>query len=129
MGETIRMRTSDAPSEAYRPGLVAALDVGTSKTICLVGRAEPASLRVIGAALHESRGLRAGTVTSLEYAQESIQEAVQSAENLADMQIRSVLVSVNCGAPQSVTARTAVTLGGALVSDSHLVELLAQGRT
>ena len=63
MGETIRMRASDAQSEAYRTGLVAALDVGTSKTICLVARAEPASLRVIGAALHETKGLRSGTVT------------------------------------------------------------------
>lgn len=128
MGETIQMRTSDAQSEAYRPGLVAALDVGTSKTICLVGKAEPASLRVIGASLHESRGMRAGTVTSLEYAQESIQETVQAAENLADMQIRSVLISVNCGAPQSVTARAATSLGGALVSDSHLIDLLSEGR-
>jgi len=122
------MRTSDAQSQAYRPGLVAALDVGTSKTICLVGRAEPASLRVVGASLHESRGLRAGSVTSLEYAQEAIQDAVHSAENLADLQVRSVLVSVNCGGPQSVTARTAMTLGGALVSDDHLLDLLAAGR-
>ena len=122
------MRTSDAQSEAYRPGLVAALDVGTSKTICLVGKAEPASLRVIGASLHESRGLRAGTVTSLEHAQDAIQDAVQAAENLADLQIRSVLVSVNCGGPQSVTARAAMTLGGALVSDDHLLDLLAEGR-
>jgi cell division protein FtsA len=128
MGETIRMRASDAQSEAYRTGLVAALDVGTSKTICLVARAEPASLRVIGAALHETKGLRGGTVTSLEYAQESIQDAVQAAENLADLQIRSVLVSVSCGGPQSVTARVATSLGGALVSDSHLLDLLAEGR-
>jgi cell division protein FtsA len=128
MGETIRMRTSDAQSESYRPGLVAALDVGTSKTVCLVGRAETASLRVVGAALHESRGMRAGTVTSLEYAQEAIQDAVQAAENLADLQIKSVLVAVNCGTPQSVTARAATTLGGALVADSHLLDLLAEGR-
>ncbi|HEX4078419.1 MAG TPA: cell division protein FtsA [Rhizomicrobium sp.] len=122
------MRTSDAQSPAYRSGLVAALDVGTSKTVCLVGKAEPASLRVIGASLRESRGMRAGTVTSLEHAQESIQDAISAAENMADLQIRNVLVSVNCGAPQSITARAAMTLGGALVSDSHLLELIANGR-
>ncbi|HEY6579019.1 MAG TPA: cell division protein FtsA, partial [Rhizomicrobium sp.] len=122
------MRTSDAQSPAWRPGLVAALDVGSSKTVCLVGRAEPASLRVLGASLRESHGIRAGIVTSLEQTQESIQDAVSAAENLADLQIRSVLVSVNCGAPQSVTGRAAMALDGALVSDSHLLELLAAGR-
>lgn len=128
MGETLRLRASDAQSPAFRPGVVAVLDVGTSKTICLVGRAEPGSLKVVGASLHESRGLRAGTVTSLEHAQESIQEAVSAAENRADQQIRSVLLSVNCGAPQSVTTRAAMALDGELVSDSHLIELLADGR-
>jgi cell division protein FtsA len=122
------MRTSDAQSPAYRSGLVAALDVGTSKTVCLVGKAEPASLRVIGASLRESRGIRSGTVTSLEHAQESIQDAVSAAENMADLEVRNVLISVNCGVPQSITARAAMTLGGALVSDSHLLELIALGR-
>ncbi|HWE07501.1 MAG TPA: hypothetical protein VG274_12375, partial [Rhizomicrobium sp.] len=90
MGETIRMRTSDAQSPAYRTGLVAALDVGSSKTVCLIGRAEPANLRVIGAALRETRGIKSGTVTSLEYVEESIREAVAAAENLADLRVNSV---------------------------------------
>jgi cell division protein FtsA len=128
MGETIRMRTSDAQFPAYRTGLVAALDVGSSKTVCLIGRAEPSNLRVIGAALRETRGIKSGTVTSLEYVEESIREAVAAAENLADLRVQSVLLSVNCGAPQSVTARAAMSLEGALVSDEYLLDLLAEGR-
>ncbi len=58
----------------YRTGLVAALDVGSSKIVCLIGRAEPGSLRVLGAALRESAGIKAGTVTSLELAEESIRD-------------------------------------------------------
>jgi cell division protein FtsA len=129
MGETVRMRTSEAQGQAFRPGLYAALDVGTSKTICLVGRAEPAGLKVIGAAMHESRGLRAGTVTNLDHVQESIEDTVKAAENRADQQVRSVLLSVNCGQPRSVTARAAMALDGELVDDSHLRELLADGRS
>lgn len=128
MGEAIRMRTSDAQSPAYRAGLVAALDIGTSKVICLVGRAEPGSLRVLGASLRESRGIKSGTVTSLEHAQDSIHDAVNAAENLADLRVQTVLLSVNCGAPQSVTARAAMALDGALVSDAYLLDLLAEGR-
>ncbi|MGH6890171.1 MAG: cell division protein FtsA [Rhizomicrobium sp.] len=128
MGETLRMRTSEAQGHAFRPGIYTALDVGTSKTICLVGRAESAGLKVIGAAMHESRGLRAGTVTNLDHVQESIEDTVKAAENRADQQIRSVLLSVSCGNPRSVTARAAMALDGELVDDSHLREILADGR-
>jgi cell division protein FtsA len=128
MGETIRMRTGSAERPAFRTGLVTILDIGSSKVICLIGRAEPGSLKVLGAALRESQGIKAGTITSIELAEESIREAVAAAENHADTRIQNVLVSVTCGAPASVTARAAVALDGALVSDSHLLSLLADAR-
>jgi cell division protein FtsA len=129
MGETIRMRTNTAQTTAFRPGQVAALDIGSSKVVCLIGRAEPGNLRVAGAALRESQGLRSGSVTSLEQVEEAVGEAVQAAENLADTRIQNVLISVNCGAPVSVTARAALALDGDLVSDNHLLALLAEGRS
>jgi len=128
MGETVRMRASGEKQAAFRPGQVAALDIGSTKVVCLIGRAEPGNLRVTGAALRESQGLRAGTVTSLEDVEDAIGEAVQAAENLADTRIQNVLVSVNCGQPLSVTARAALALEGDLVSDGHLHQLLAEGR-
>jgi cell division protein FtsA len=129
MGETVRMRTSGATSTAFRTGLITVLDIGTSKVVCLIARAEPGNLRVVGASLRESQGIKAGTITSLEHAQESILEAVSAAENHADMRIQNVLISVNCGAPQSVTARVAMALDGELVSDQHLHALLSEGRS
>jgi cell division protein FtsA len=127
MGETVRLRTADE-IPAYRPGLVAALDIGTSKVVCLIARAQPGELHVLGAALRESQGLRAGTVTGMTLAEESIRDCVAAAENHADARIQNVLISVNCGSPVSMTSRTAMDLGGALVSDAHLRELLGEGR-
>lgn len=127
MGETVRLRAvGEVP--AYRPGLVAALDVGSSKIACLIGRAEHGSLKVLGAALRESQGIRAGTVVSLDLVEESIRDCVAAAENHADARIQNVLISVSCGQPFSVTARTAMSLDGALVTDQHLRALLADGR-
>lgn len=128
MGETVRMRISDADAPAYRSGPVAALDIGSSKIVCLVGRAETASLRVVGVALRESRGIKAGTVTSLDHAQEAIREAVDAAENLAEQRVQKVIISVNCGEPLSITGRAAMALDGALVSESDLLALVADGR-
>ena len=127
MGETIKMRAS-GEIPAYRTGLVAALDIGSSKVVCLIGRAEPGSLKIMGSSLRESQGLRAGTVTSLVLAEESIRDCVAAAENLADARIQNVLISVNCGQPTSVNARAVMALDGELVSDGHLRALLAEGR-
>ena len=128
MGETIRVRAGNAQTTSFRTGLVAALDVGSSKVTCLIGRAEHGSLRVLGAALRESQGIKSATVTSLDLAEEAIREAVAAAENHADTRIQNVLISVACGTPTSVTARAASTVEGALVSDEHLYALLSEGR-
>src|SRR6201995_2543729 len=127
MGETLKLRVNNE-IPAYRTGLVSALDVGTSKVACVIGRAEQGTLKVLGSALRESAGLKAGTVTSLELAEESIRDCVAAAENHADARIQNVLISVNCGAPVSVTSRTVMALEGALVSDAHLRQLLSEGR-
>ena len=128
MGDQTRMRTTNSEPTSFRTGLVAVLDVGTTKTICLIGRAEPGNLRVLGAALRESGGIKAATVTSIVEAEEAIREAVDAAENHADARIQNVLVSVSCGAPVSINARAAAALDGALVSDAHLHALLREGR-
>ncbi len=127
MGEGLKLRVNNE-IPAYRTGLVAALDVGSSKVACVIGRAEQGSLKILGSALRESAGIRSGTITSLDLAEESIRDCVAAAENHADARIQNVLVSVNCGSPVSVTSRTVMALDGALVSDDHLRQLLADGR-
>ncbi|HWY62512.1 MAG TPA: cell division protein FtsA [Rhizomicrobium sp.] len=127
MGESLRLRVNNE-IPAYRTGLVAALDVGSSKVACVIGRAEQGSLKILGSALRESAGLRAGTVTSLNLAEESIRDCVAAAENHADARIQNVLIAVNCGSPVSVNSRTVMALDGALVSDAHLRQLLGEGR-
>ena len=128
MNQTVRLRVNNE-IPAYRNGLVSALDVGTSKIVCVIGQAESGSLKILGSALRESSGLKAGTVTSLELAEESIRDCVAAAENMADSRIQNVLISVNCGQPVSVTSRAVLSLDGALISDEHLRLLLTDGRT
>ena len=67
-----------------RNGVLAALDVGSSKVACIIGRNDASGLKVLGSALHESHGVKSGTVTSLEAIKGSILEAVDAAERLAD---------------------------------------------
>jgi cell division protein FtsA len=128
MGEITKMRTANAETAAFRAGLIAVLDIGSSKTICLIGKAEPGNLRVLGAALRESQGVKGATIAGIDMAEEAIREAVDAAENMADARIQNVLISVACGSPMSVNARIGMALDGALVTDQHLHMLLSDGR-
>src|ERR1700759_1968082 len=128
MNQTVRLRVNNE-IPAYRTGLVSALDVGSSKVVCVIGQAEAGSLKVLGSALRESSGLKAGTVTSLEQAEDSIRECVAAAENMADARLQNGLISVSCGAAVSVTGGAVMALDGALVSDAHLRALLNDGRS
>src|SRR3569832_905205 len=109
MNQTVRLRVSNE-IPAYRTGLVSALDVGTSKIVCVIGQAEAGSLKVLGSALRESAGLKAGTVTSLEQAEESIRDCVAAAENMADARIQNVLFGVFCGLSVCVSCRCVLSV-------------------
>lgn len=127
MNQPLRLRVNNE-IPAYRSGIVAALDVGSSKIACVIAQVEAGSMKVLGSALRESFGIKAGTVTSLEQAEASIRDCVAAAENMADARIQNVLMSVNCGQPVSVTGRAAIALEGAIVSEQHLLELFNEGR-
>lgn len=112
----------------YRSGLVAALDIGSSKVACLIARADGDSLRIIGHAIRESRGVRQGVVVDLAEIEAAAGDCITAAENMADVRIQNILVSVNCGGPVDITANTAMNIDGAQVTDAHLRALLQAGR-
>jgi len=128
MGEMAKLRSAGARETAFRTGLIAALDIGSSKMACLIGRVEDGTLRILGAALRESEGIRSATVISAPDAEETIRDVVEVTESRADARIHDVIISVGCGSPKSITARAAISLNGALVSDRHLADLLKQAR-
>lgn len=127
MGETVRLKSVDGVP-AYRTGLVAVLDIGSTKTVCLIAKSEPGQVKVVGTALRASRGLKAGTVVEMTAAEESIRDCIAAAENMADERLQNLIISVNCGSPASITSRAVMALDGAEVTDDVLRQLLAEGR-
>jgi cell division protein FtsA len=133
MGDTVRTRMNGSKPNGIkapqaRTGLIAALDVGSSKIACVIGRAEAQGLRVLGSALHESHGIKSGAVTQLDLADQSIRKAVDAAEQLADQRIQDVIISVQCGQPKSMNSRVERAVGGVLLNDTHLRELLGEAK-
>ena len=71
------------------------LDIGTSKIACVVAEASPdGKLDIIGIGTHPSRGLRKGVVVNIESTVESIRLAVEEAELMSGVDIKSVFVGI-----------------------------------
>ena len=76
--------------------LIAGLDIGGSKVCCAIARIETTSeLNVIGIGYHASRGIRAGTIIDMESLQTAVAHAVHQAEEMADVTLEEVFVTVS----------------------------------
>ena len=115
--------------QTFRPGVFGVLDIGTSKVTCLIGRGEPdGSLRVMGCGWQRSRGVRLGGITDFKEAERAIRAAVGQAEEAADHHLRSVTVSLTCGAPESRLFDVRLALGGRIVADADIRRIVSEGR-
>ena len=106
---------------AMQRGVVAILDVGSSKIACLVLRfggpeqfgakdvhgdgvgsmAGQSSFRVIGAATTRSRGVRFGEVDAMAETERAIRTAVQAAQKMANVRVDHVIACLSGGRPRS----------------------------
>ena len=76
--------------------LIVGLDIGTSKVVAIVGEYAPGEgVQVIGIGSHASRGLKRGVVVDIESTVQSIQRAVEEAEQMAECEIRSVYAGIS----------------------------------
>ncbi|MEW5729907.1 MAG: cell division protein FtsA [Pseudomonadota bacterium] len=112
-----------------RSGLIAALDVGTTKVGCFIARVQDdGSPRIVGIGHQVARGMRSGAVVDLEELEHSIRAAVDHAEEMAGERVRSVLVNVAGGQPQSASVKVEVAMNGHPVNEADIRRMLDHGR-
>lgn len=112
-----------------RHGLIAALDVGTTKVCCFIARAtDDGSLRVLGIGHQLSRGMRNGAVVDMEEAETSIRAAVDAAEQMAEDRIREVVLNVSGGQPSSTNVTVEVAVNGHEIGDQDIRRMLDHAR-
>ena len=76
--------------------IVVGLEIGTSKVCCVVGEVNGEGvLNVIGVGQAKSRGVRKGEIVDPVPAEEDIRNALAEAEQMADVEIRSVYLGVS----------------------------------
>jgi cell division protein FtsA len=126
------------PISPRKSALVAALDVGSSKIVCMIARLRPHApqqvltrrshaIEVIGFGHTVARGMKAGSVVNLAQAEEAIRHAVDTAERMASVEIESVVLSVSAGRLASELFAADIEIVGAGVSEGDIARVLAAG--
>lgn len=128
------------PLSLKRPSIVTVLDIGSSKTVCLIGRLTPLAsaevlsqrthkVDIIGIGHQKSRGIKAGVIMDLEKVESTIRLAVEAAERMAGVTVDSLIVNVSAGRLKSEVYTASVDLGGHEISQndiSNVVNLVTQ---
>ena len=87
------------PVSPKRAAVVAGLDVGTSKVVCLIARLEPQApqdvlrrrshgVSLLAFAHTAASGMKGGSVVDLVEAEETVRQAIDIAESMAGVQLQ-----------------------------------------
>ena len=127
--------------QAMQRGVIAILDVGSSKIACLVLRFDGTSrlsddnsigslagqsgFRVIGAATTRSRGVQFGEVTAMQETERAIRTALQAAQKMAEIRVDHVIACFSGASPRSYGLDAQVDLEGQVVTENEVARVLA----
>ena len=117
------------PRLTTRKGLIAALDIGSSKICCLIAKVEESGrAAVVGIGHQLSRGVKSGAIIDMDEAEMAVLTAVHAAEKMSAETIDEVVVNLSGGYPASQTVGVEVAIAGHEVGDSDLRRVLEHGR-
>jgi cell division protein FtsA len=88
------------------PPVIVGLEIGTSKVCAVVGELNAAgALNIVGVGQARSRGVRKGEIANASAAAEDVRNAICEAEQMANVEVRSVYLGVSGGHLRGFTNR------------------------
>ncbi len=105
--------------------IVASLDIGSNKIVCLVGYINAmGKIFVKGIGHQQSKGISSGRITNKKEAEKSILSAISIAEKMAGYNIQSITININSSEIYSSTINTNIDLNGREVKNKDITNLL-----
>lgn len=121
---------------AMKRGLIAVIDMGSTRTACLVlridhgilqralaeGRLAAAyeAIRVLGVGNIRADGVRCGTIVNMEQAVQSVRKALLQAEGMAGVRTNQAIVNLTGGFPRSHSLSAEVEIRGLTVTQRDI---------
>lgn len=111
-------------------GNLAVLDIGSAKVACFIAKLEADGIiKAAGVGHQLSKGIRSGHIIDIIEAETSVVAAVHAAEQMADVTIENVVVSLGGAGINSHNVTVELTVSGDTVSARDLEDILREGRS
>ncbi len=109
--------------------LVTGLDIGTTKTCCIIGEIVDDGVDVIGIGIAPSRGVKKGIIVNIGSTVESIQTAVEKAESDAGCTIDKVFVGIAGNHIKGFNSPGILAIDGKEITQSDIDEVIRGAST
>ena len=105
--------------------IIAVLDIGSSKIMCMIAKINAQKqIEVLGGGHCASKGFKAGVITDVDLAKDSVIHAVEKAEKITGETIKNVYVSLNSNNLISENVQAEITVSGHEINMKDLNKLL-----
>lgn len=108
--------------------IVVGLDIGTTKVSAVVGEADADGITILGVGNVPCRGLRKGVVSNIDWTVRSITEAIDLAQTMAGVEIRTVYASVAGSHIRGLSSDGVAAVNGGEVSRVDVERVLEGAR-
>jgi cell division protein FtsA len=108
--------------------IVVGLDIGTTKVSAVVGEVDEDGITILGVGNAPCRGLRKGVVSNIEWTTRSIAEAVEAAQTMAGVEIRTVYAGVSGSHIRSQSSDGVAAIAGREVTRPDVERVLEGAR-
>lgn len=86
------------------------IDIGSSKICAIIAEKSDDDIKVLGAGIAKSQGLKKGIITNIELASKSIKNALNDAKRVAGTQYEKVIVSISGAYTKSIDSSGVVNI-------------------
>ena len=108
--------------------IVVGLDIGTTKVCAVVGEIAEDGITILGVGTVPCRGLRKGIVSNIEWTVGSIKDAIESAQTMAGVEIRTVYAGVAGSHIHSQSSDGVAAIAGGEVTRADVERVLEGAR-
>ncbi|MCS6856409.1 MAG: cell division protein FtsA [Sandaracinaceae bacterium] len=108
--------------------IVAGLDLGTTKVCVVVGEITEDGIDIIGVGAVPSKGLRRGVVVNIDATVQAIRGAIEQAESMAGVEIRSVYAGISGSHIQGMNKEGVAAIANREVNQEDVRRVLEQAR-
>jgi cell division protein FtsA len=108
--------------------IVVGLDIGTTKVCAVVGEVGEDGITILGVGSVPCRGLRKGIVSNIDWTVRSIKDAIESAQTMAGVEIRTVYAAVAGSHIRSQVSDGVAAIAGGEVTRADVERVLEGAR-